>query len=349
MSKLGLGLLGAAASLKEYERLQDKERRQRMEDEQWGWKRQQAESELALLPDQEDAARSGYQLKQRQNAEALGLVDLQSGIARKKLEMEGAGLDAAKERMPYEHKLESNKVKVNAALSDFDVSDLPRKLMAARQQGVISKAEMEITGAAMLGKLIQGGEEQQVLQFYNDIKNVTGSSKGQAARVVVSEQNNSGERALIFQDENGRTLDVLSKRKIQQAMQASNKIDYKVLKPGQTLVGVSGGRAVSSYTVPGAEAAPTTLQRNTEYLVGQLGMTKEQALSYLKSGGSKEGFMTQFAQNKMSNGFGMPTRAEMEAASQLYDQIHAAKQTPQANSQDALRSQIEARLYADTP
>ena len=70
MNTLGLALAGGAAGLREYERLKDKDRRQVIEDEhlarqgeRFNWERERVQSELSLLPEKEEAERTGHRLK----------------------------------------------------------------------------------------------------------------------------------------------------------------------------------------------------------------------------------------------------------------------------------------------
>ena len=353
MNKLGLALAGVASGLKEYERLQDKERKQRMEDEQWGWKRQAAESELSLLPDHTEAVRSDYQLKHRKNNAALGLMDLQTSNAQAELELEGLKLQAAKERWPHESKVESNKAKINAALSDFDVNDLPRKLVELRQKGAINEVDMATAGAAVLGKLIREGDEQRALKFYNDVKGATGLGKGQATRIVVTEPNESGETMLLFQDGYGRTLDTLSSQKINRAMSESHKIDYKMLNPGQTLVQVSNGGAKQIYAAPespqSAAARMSPIERDVEYLQRKHSMTPQQALAHLTSSKSmsRQQFVQKMIADKAAAGFNYkPTQQDIDEFNALYDNI---QKEPEAKKpgQPLSRDEIRANLLAD--
>ena len=91
MSALGLGLIAADNYFKEGDARVQRGR----ESQRFDWEKQRAESEMSTLPDKTEAERSGYQLRGKQNNANIGLVDAQTENAKKKLQLEGTGLDAA--------------------------------------------------------------------------------------------------------------------------------------------------------------------------------------------------------------------------------------------------------------
>lgn len=354
MSTLGLALAGGAAGLKEYERLQDKERKQRMEDEQWGWRRQAAESELSLLPDHAEATRSDYQLKQRKNNAALGLLDLQTNNARAELELEGLKLDSAKALQPLESAARFNKAQVSQALSAYDVADLPRVLAEKKMQGAFSEADVSIAHFAKLGQIVRMGDSNQALNYINAVNDTLPPEKRKGRAVTLQVQpGQQGEKTLIAKDAQGNITYQISSKHMEQAaslLGGGAKTEYKTVNAGDSLVAIKGGQATPIYTAPenersvAAKMGPT--ERDVEYLVRAHGMTPQQALSQLTSSKSmsRQQFVQKMIAEKAAANYNYkPSQQDIAEFNALYESIQkepASNSSPQATLDPKIKSLI---------
>ena len=357
MNTLGLALAGAAAGLKGYERLQDKERKQRMEDEQWEWKRQAAESELSLLPDHTEAARSDYQLKQKKNNAALGLMDLQTSNARTELELEGLKLDSAKALQPLESAAKFHKAQVSQALSAYDVADLPRVLAEKKMQGAFSEADVSIAHFAKLGQIVRMGDSNQALNYINAVNDTLPPEKRKGRAVSLQVQpGQRGDKILIARDAQGNITYQISSEHMEQAaglVGGGAKTEYKTVNAGDSLVAIKGGQATPIYTAPESERAAAAkmgpTERDVEYLVRAHGMTPQQALSQLTSSKnmSRQQFVQKMIADKAAAGFNYkPTQQDIDEFNALYDNIQKEPEV-KPPGQALSRDEIRANLLAD--
>lgn len=347
MSTLGLALAGGAAGLREYERLQDKERHQAIEDERlarqgerFDWERQRAQSDLALLPEKEEAERTSHRLKGQQNTQALGLVDLQADNLRKRLELEGMGLDSAKSLQPMESATKFNKAQVDQALSAYDVTDLPRKLAEKKMQGALSEADFAIAHFAKLAQIIRMGDSNQALSYINAVNDTLPpeKQKGRAASLQV-QQGPQGEKILVAKDAQGNITHQISSRHLEQAaglVGNGAKTEYKTINAGDSLVAIKGGQATPIYTAPeteksaAAKMGPT--ERDVEYLVRAHGMTPQQALSQLTSSKnmSRQQFVQKMIAEKSASNYNYkPSQQDIAEFNRLYEDI---QREPASNS-----------------
>ena len=143
MSALGLGLIAADNYFKEGDARVQRGR----ESQRFDWEKQRAESEMSTLPDKTEADRSGYQLRGKQNNANIGLVDAQTENAKKKLELEGAVLDAAKERQPLESATASSPSEKKAATGNDRKLAEARPTVASRaiQQKIMPRPRAKLT------------------------------------------------------------------------------------------------------------------------------------------------------------------------------------------------------------
>ena len=361
MSKLGLALAGTAAGLREYERLKDKDRRQGIEDERlarqgerFDWERQRAQSELALLPEKEEAERTGHRLKGQQNMQALGLVDLQADNARKRLELEGMGLDSAKTLQPLESAARFNKAQVSQALSAYDVADLPRVLAEKKMQGAFSEADVSIAHFAKLGQIVRMGDSNQALNYINAVNDTLPPEKRKGRAVTLQVQpGQQGEKTLIAKDAQGNITYQISSKHMEQAaslLGGGAKTEYKTVNAGDSLVAIKGGQATPIYTAPESERAASAkmgpTERDVEYLVRAHGMTPQQALSQLTSSKSmsRQQFVQKMIAEKAAANYNYkPSQQDIAEFNALYESIQkepASNSSPQATLDPKIKSLI---------
>jgi len=335
MSKLGLALIGGSAALNEYERLEDRDTARNRAKQRFDWEQQRAQSELSTLPDKTEADRSGYQLRGKQNNANIGLVDAQTENATKKLEIEGAGLDAAKARQPDEIAAQANKAVVAKTLSEFDVENLPRVIAEKKLQGTFSDADVYTTSISKLADLLATNDQNAVIRFMNGMNDagVFGKQHAPVASVTIQQDPTTKENVFVATDASGRPVMQMGASQMKRIRDSIGKTDLKVINAGDTLVGVKGGQATPLYTAPeslkSTMARQGPLERDVNYLVNQHGMTKDQALAHLNSAKTmtREQFILKSVQDSIAMGK-KPTSEEVANFGTLYD---SARQAPAAS------------------
>jgi hypothetical protein len=334
MSKLGLALIGGSAALNEYERLEDRDTARNRAKQRFDWEQQRAQSELSTLPDKTAADRSGYQLRGKQNNANIGLVDAQTENATKKLEIEGAGLDAAKARQPDEIAAQANKAVVAKTLSEFDVENLPRVIAEKKLQGTFSDADVYTTSISKLADLLATNDQNAVIRFMNGMNDagVFGKQHAPVASVTIQQDPTTKENVFVATDASGRPVMQMGASQMKRIRDSIGKTDLKVINAGDTLVGVKGGQATPLYTAPeslkSTMARQGPLERDVNYLVTQHGMSKDQALAHLNSAKTmtREQFILKSVQDSIAMGK-KPTSEEVANFGALYD---SARQAPAA-------------------
>ena len=330
MSALGLGLIAADNYFKEGDARVQRQRDQARFD----WESKRAESEMSVLPDKTEAERSGHQLRGKQNNANIGLVDAQASNTKKKLELEGAGLDAAKDRQPLEAETARNNAEIAKTLSEFGVEDLPRVITEKRVQGIFSDVDAGTAAIAKLSDLIQQGDGNQVIRFMNSMNNANPSGKRRAdvVAVTIEKDPKTQENVFVAKDANGQDVMRMSAAQMQRVRDSIGKTEFKTVNAGDSLVQIKGGQATPVYTAPesarSAAAKQGPLERDVGYLVNQHGMTKDQALAHLNSAKTmtREQFILKSVQDSIAMGK-KPTSEEVANFGALYD---SARQAPTA-------------------
>ena len=337
---LGLGMVGANAFFDQQRKL-----------EQYDYEKARRESELSTLPDKTEADRSGYQLRGKQNNANIGLADTQAENAKKKLELEGAGLDAAKERQPLEQAAALNGAEINKALSEFQVQDLPRVIAEKKRAGVFSDADASVAAIGKLAELIKLGDQGQVVTFMNAMNEAKdpGQRTAPIAGVGIQQDPKTGEKLFVATDANGAVVTKVPHSHMQAVMNSLGKSEFKTVNAGDSLVQIKGGVATPVYTAPesarSAAAKQGPLERDVGYLVTQHGMTKDQALAHLNSAKTmtREQFILKSVQDSIAMGK-KPTSEEVANFGTLYDSARQAPATQKPAAAPASNSPAPANL-----
>ncbi len=293
---LGLAAVDGYARADDARVLRDQQR------EKFSWDKQRADSELALLPEKQAAQKSGYQVQSAQNDSALALAP--------------------------------NNAKIAKALSDQTLEDLPRHIAEQRRQGVFNDADAQTAGVAKLADLISLGDPAQITSFLNGWRKTNPSSMGaDVARVGFTKDEKTGENMFVAQDAQGNPVMQMSASQIQRAKDSVGKTDLKVLKPGDSLVGVKGGKATNLTTAPvnpalikglGAAHVPANVQA-AEWIMANKG--NPEAMAAYKQVTESRGGKAQFVSNLLGKGLmGNETPQKIQEMkdlySGLYDQIN---------------------------
>lgn len=332
MSGLGLGLIAADEYFKEGDRRQARDYQQSLRD-----------ADLATLPERTEATRAGAQLRTKQATSDIGLVDVRAANESKRLGMEGAGLDSAKERQPTEIATARNKAEVDNQLSQLSVEELPRAIAQKKREGVMNDAQVGVVAIAKLDGLIRLGDSNQVISFMNAMNEVApaGGKRAAVATVGVEADPASGEKVFVAKDAQGGDVVRITRaqmERIRQAAGVGGKTEFKTVNAGDSLVAIREGKATPVYTAPesekskGAKAGP--LERDVGYLVRAHGMSENQALQHLNSAKSmsRQQFILKSVQDTLAIGK-KPSDEDVRAFGELYDR--AAASTPQSGGQGA--------------
>lgn len=350
MSALGLGLIAADNYFKEGDARVQRGR----ESQRFDWEKQRAESEMSTLPEKTEADRSGYQLRGKQNNANIGLVDAQTENAKKKLQLEGTGLDAAQERQPLENATSRNNAEIAKTLSEFGVEDLPRVITEKRVQGVFSDVDAGTAAIAKLSDLIQQGDSAQVIRFMNAMNGAhpAGQRRADVTTVGIEQDPATKENVFVARDAQGKDVMRMSATQMRRVRDSVGKTEFKTVNAGDSLVQIKGGVATPVYTAP--ESAKSTaakqgpLERDVSYLVTQHGMTKDQALAHLNSAKTmtREQFILKSVQDSIAMGK-KPTSEEVANFGTLYDSARQAPSTSRAAPATAPTSNSPAPANLD--
>lgn len=306
MSGLNLGLAAADA----YYRADDARVLREQQRERFGWDKQRTEADLSTLPERTEANRSGYQLQSAQNRANLDIVPNQAAVAK--------------------------------ALSEFSVEELPSRIAQMRQQRIFSDVDAQTAGIAKLADLIQMGDPQQITSYLNAWRKTNPSGvKADVAQVGFT-KDEKGENVFVALDAQGNPLMQMSAGQIQRVRDSLGKTDLKVLKPGDTLVGVKNGRATNMATGPvdpqlikglGKQNSPAEIQTMNWLIENKVAKDQKQAWDMVRS--SREKTRSSFVLDYVSKNAmpGMDPKKVADQAGIIYDELRRGDaDTGQSNS-----------------
>lgn len=294
-----MGIDLGLAAVDSYARADDARVLREQQRQMFDWQRQKQESELALLPEKQAAQKSGYQLQNANNTAALEVAP--------------------------------NHAKVAKALSDYAVEDLPHQIGAMRRQGVFSEADAQTAGIAKLGDLIQLGDHDQIVNFLNGWRKSNPSSmQTDVAKAGFAKDPETGENTFYAVDAQGNPVMKMPASQISRAKNSIGKTDLKVVKPGEQLVGVKGGKATTLFNNPvdpalvkglSGGAHPTANIQDAEWVMKN--RDNPQAMAAWKEVRSSRGGKAQFVQNMIGKTLmGRETPEEIRARGDLYGALY---------------------------
>ena len=180
---LALGLEAANAYFKEDDRRVLREQQR----ERFGWDRAKNESDLRLLPDMEEATRSGYRDRVAENAARAELRPLRTQITKSDLEntqrtqpevfaqqdrervLRAGETAAAIVRQPDVNAGLASNARVDAAVAQQKEDMIPDMIADMATKGVISGAEQSDAALGVLARRIQSNDVQGALTFANKL------------------------------------------------------------------------------------------------------------------------------------------------------------------------------------
>lgn len=306
MSGLNLGLAAADA----YYKADDARVLREQQRERFGWDKQRAEADLSTLPDRTEAARSGYQLQSAQNKANLEIVPNQAAVAK--------------------------------ALSEFSVEELPSRIAQMRQQRIFSDVDAQTAGVAKLADLIQMGDPQQITSYLNAWRKTNPTNmKADVAQVGFTKDEKTGDNVFVALDAQGNPVMQMSATQIQRIRDSIGKTDLKVLKPGDTLVGIKNGRATNMATGPvdpqlikatGKQNTPAEIQTMQWLIDNKVAKDQSQAWDMVRS--SREKTRSSFVLDYVSKNAmpGTDPKKVADQAGKIYDELQRSGSSAQSNS-----------------
>lgn len=293
MSGLNLGLAAADA----YYKADDARVLREQQRERFGWDKQRAEADLSTLPDRTEAARSGYQLQSAQNKANLEIVPNQAAVAK--------------------------------ALSEFSVEELPSRIAQMRQQRIFSDVDAQTAGVAKLADLIQMGDPQQITSYLNAWRKTNPTNMKADVAQVGFTKDEKGENVFVALDAQGNPVMQMSATQIQRIRDSIGKMDIKVAKQGESIVGIKNGVATPLYTAPVdpslAKLKMGPLERDVNYLMTSHGKTQDEALSYLNSAKAKpkETFVQEMIKEGTRLNGKVPSSSEIKSYGDMWENVRA--------------------------
>lgn len=292
---------------------------------------------LAALPDATAEMQSRARLNTAINESGLNLVAPREQNALKQLQNEGAGLDATAARQPDDFATQANTSLINKVLSDHSVEDLPNVVAEHKNKRLFSNVDAQMAGIAKLSDLLNVGDKGSVIKFLNGMRkaNPEIGFDGDVHNVTVTNDPQSNDYLFSALDKSGNPLFQMTATQMQSVsdmVRPRNKDDYKVLRPGQTLVKTRGGLASPVYTAPESQqqqnAKKTPLEQNLNMLTSRFGMNEKDALAYLNTSKtvSREQFILKGTQDLIAIGK-QPSSEDIANFGRLYD---SARNQPQA-------------------
>lgn len=318
MANINLGL----AAADQYFKADDARVLREQQRQQFDWNKQAAESELSLLPDRAEAARSGYKLQGAQNKANLDLVPNQAAVAK--------------------------------ALSEYSVEELPSRIAQMRQQRIFSDVDAQTAGVAKLADLIQMGDPAQITSYLNAWRKTNPSSvKADVAQVGFRKDDKTGENVFMALDAEGNPLMQLSGSQIQRIRDSIGKTDLKILKPGDTLVGVKNGTAKPMTTAPvdpqlikglKGQNTPAEIQTMNWLIENKVAKDPKSAWDLVRS--SREKTRSSFVLDYVSKnaGVGQDSRTLADQGGKIYDELQRSSGTIQPASNSGGATNIDPRI-----
>ena len=125
------------------------------------------DAELGLLPDVTRAKRAQLGLDAATDKANTGLVPEQQRVAGLRLKAEGGELEGQIAAQPEVTRAKKVAAKTQRIVTEYEASDLGRKLYEQRLAGAISAEQMKQKSLAMLADLIDQGDEKSIISFTN--------------------------------------------------------------------------------------------------------------------------------------------------------------------------------------
>lgn len=317
---LGMGLIAADEFFKAGDARKEREFIQAKRD-----------AELGLLPDETRAKRAKLGLDAATDEANTGLVPEQQRVAGLRLEAEGGELKGQIAAQPEVNRAKKVAAKTQRIVTEYEASDLGRKLYEQKLAGAISAEQMKQKSLAMLADLIDQGDEKSIISFTNSFGMPQGAKEIVKVQAVTGKDGRKFFQALA---KDGSLVLNLSADGLAKIRAGGEKGEYTTVKGGETIVHTKGGKVTPLYTAPETIESKTSkmgpTERDVNYFVREFGLTKEQAWARINSSKTKtrEQFVIDGVNNMTALG-GKPTQADIDRFGQMYDRINSMQQPAQ--------------------
>lgn len=317
---LGMGLIAADEFFKAGDARKEREYLQAKRD-----------AELGLLPDETRAKRAKLGLDTATDEANTGLVPEQQRVAGLRLEAEGGELQGQIAAQPEVNRAKKVAAKTQRIVTEYEASDLGRKLYEQKLAGAISAEQMKQKSLAMLADLIDQGDEKSIISFTNSFGVPQGAKEVVKVQAVTGKDGRKFFQALA---KDGSLVLNLSADGLAKIRAGGEKGEYTTVKGGETIVHTKGGKVTPLYTAPETSESKTSkmgpTERDVNYFVREFGLTKEQAWARINSSKTKtrEQFVIDGVNNMTALG-GKPTQADIDRFGQMYDSINGVQQPAQ--------------------
>ena len=339
MSVMGLGLAARAANT--FFADQEAKRASRIKEEREArrWKSEEAgldaadttrpyatEAAVTGAMNTADANRSQLRTRPGETENAIA----RQGIESVSLERAAARQGTVEEANDLNAQTNTNNAKVNSALSNVRVEDLPLAVADARRAGVLQSEQVQTAVLGGLATLLGRGDNAGVIKYMNDMAKASGGGGPEIVRVGTI--NVGGRNVFVAQDAAGASVFQIPLDSLKNMVkQPGEKV---IVKPGETVGMLSpDGTYKPSYTAPETSGSRSEkmgpLERDVTYLMDAHGMGQQQALQYLNSAKSmtRQQFILKGIENLTAIGK-TATQDDIANFGTLYDSASAIPANP---------------------
>jgi len=307
---------------------------------------------LAALPDATEEAQSRSRLNTAINQSGLNLVAPREQNALQKLQNEGVGLEAAAARQPDELATQANSALINKIISDHSAEDIPNVIADHRNKRLFTGVDTQMAGIAKLNDLIRMGDKKSIIGFMNGMRKAHPDIgfDGDVHDISITDDPKSNDYLFSALDKKGNPLLQMTATQMQSIsdmVRPRTKDDFKVLKPGQTLVKTRNGNASPVYTAPESlsSAKKTPLEQNLNLLTSRFGMNDKDALAYLNTSKtvSREQFILKGTRDLIAIGK-HPGADDIDNFGRLYDSTRGTPNSPGLTSNSSDTTNLDPKL-----
>lgn len=262
--------------------------------------------------------------------------------------IEKSDLDFKQSEQPGLQTLERNRNKIAASTVDTEIKTLPGKIFNSLVQGAITEDQARDTVFSTIGQKVIANDKDGLLQFANGVAAIPGFFPNTNGKKFVDVQpiggieNGIDTRAYRMVTSDGTYKDVPHSQ-LEAAMQRQKTSELKTVKPGESLVGVKGGRASVLFTAPesvkgASQHTPAEVQTAEWLLKNGVARNANEAWEKVRSARDKSetGFITDMmAKHKYASPEEITNLEQTYRA--MYRRIHAGNpevsNTPGSNTQ----------------
>lgn len=333
MSGLGLAAVGYQMGKQiDYENRQRDYRTAEMDAEQPG------------LQDAAAARASGNQLRTSQNTAELGLVPQRAKLAGSQLGLQQGQADLQTELQPRQRQTARQTVGMQGQASDQEFKDFGEKLRQDRVSNAIGTQEVNDKALTKLADILHTSQSPEAaVSFYNAIvdSGALGDMPGPKATAVRMGKGPNGQEEITFLSGDKRIFG-MDQATMGRYLSRGQKADLKILKSGESLVGVNPrtGQPTEMYRAP--ESAVEKLSKQPaevsimKYMV-ETGIAKDPTEAFNKMrtarGKSKAEFIADFMKATILPGMSQDAMREQESnLGAMYDRLNGGGRAAGSNT-----------------